>query len=441
MPSFILDENSSLKRRRIALRSQETIQNFFCFILIALYSIRAVVAYRSEQNPSALLLLFLVLFLGAGRSISKWTGDYRHLSFFTSAILLSAEAVLTLLQERQYAMFLMLVPMAVSYCSFMAGFVYGSCLAAISIAESIAVIYLQSRSDLLAGRVQASGVSPATYFLYFAAAQIMMFALAYLFQFSLEKGEEEVRSWRSLRAGAERRTALAAVLGKFAHEVNNPLAILHAAFYRYFRSTSADMQQHSRTDHDHLKVYVDEALNRIQKVVDSLQSFTEGDGTEPMRVLNVRDLISQLQAAFYETLLSLGANLRIEVSDPTLAVYGRPRQILFILSVILENALEASLEPPKRVLLRAHAHDSFVRLEIEDNGVGIPDKIAQDIFQPFVTSKPYGQSMGMNLSICHGLAEEHGGQVGFVRKESGTLFWLDLRRAASGEKGGPQHVS
>jgi two-component system NtrC family sensor kinase len=79
----------------------------------------------------------------------------------------------------------------------------------------------------------------------------------------------------------------------------------------------------------------------------------------------------------------------------------------------------------KRVSLPSGA----VRLQIsvKDNGIGIPEKIINKVFQPFFTTKPTGQGTGLGLSLSYDIIKAHGGQFQVETKEGeGAEFIIQL---------------
>lgn len=68
-----------------------------------------------------------------------------------------------------------------------------------------------------------------------------------------------------------------------------------------------------------------------------------------------------------------------------------------------------------------------MRVEIEDNGPGIPRRIQEKIFDPFFTTKTVGVGTGLGLSVSHGLVEKHRGKIEVASVEGeGTTFTVVL---------------
>jgi len=68
-----------------------------------------------------------------------------------------------------------------------------------------------------------------------------------------------------------------------------------------------------------------------------------------------------------------------------------------------------------------------VEIRVKDNGVGIPQKVADKIFQPFFTTKPAGQGTGLGLSLSYDIIKAHRGDIRVESKEGeGAEFIIQL---------------
>jgi two-component system, NtrC family, C4-dicarboxylate transport sensor histidine kinase DctB len=77
--------------------------------------------------------------------------------------------------------------------------------------------------------------------------------------------------------------------------------------------------------------------------------------------------------------------------------------------------------------LRTILENHDVVVEIEDNGVGIPDSIVNHIIEPFFTTKRSSKGMGLGLKICENLLRKMGGYVEMrQRQPGGSIFRVRL---------------
>ena len=102
-----------------------------------------------------------------------------------------------------------------------------------------------------------------------------------------------------------------------------------------------------------------------------------------------------------------------------------------VLENLVNNAREAMVAAETRgpqVTLRMLCEDSRVVLEVEDNGPGIPEEIADTLFQPFATAGKAGGT-GLGLAIARNLVVAHGGEIQVQAPETGgARFVIALPR-------------
>jgi C4-dicarboxylate-specific signal transduction histidine kinase len=93
------------------------------------------------------------------------------------------------------------------------------------------------------------------------------------------------------------------------------------------------------------------------------------------------------------------------------------------------NACDAVQDLPERwITIDAQERSGLVEFLITDSGPGIPEDIAEKMFQPFYTTKPVGRGTGLGLSIARSIIDNHQGMVTLDRHCAHTRFVIALPR-------------
>jgi signal transduction histidine kinase len=105
--------------------------------------------------------------------------------------------------------------------------------------------------------------------------------------------------------------------------------------------------------------------------------------------------------------------LRLELTAGLPPVHGDRVQIMQVIINLVKNGVEAMAavrDRPRELVIRSEMHDgNRVLVAVQDAGVGLDPSRRDQLFTPFVTTKPGG--MGMGLSISRSILERHGGQL------------------------------
>ncbi|HMG69172.1 MAG TPA: ATP-binding protein, partial [Chitinophagaceae bacterium] len=112
-----------------------------------------------------------------------------------------------------------------------------------------------------------------------------------------------------------------------------------------------------------------------------------------------------------------------------------PQEIGRVLLNLFNNAFYAINEKKKisgdtytpMIFVSTEKINDKVEIKVKDNGIGIPQKVLDKIFQPFFTTKPTGQGTGLGLSLSYDVIKAHGGEIKVQTKENeGTEFTVIL---------------
>ncbi|MBH3308810.1 PAS domain S-box protein [Pseudomonas mosselii] len=222
-------------------------------------------------------------------------------------------------------------------------------------------------------------------------------------------------------------SARVATLGELAsgiaHEINQPLAAVlnySNASLRYLSNLEHDPQARDR---------VEQGLQRINaqathaaEVIRRLRAFLR-KGPRQLQALEIGEVIEEaMRLCAWE---AAGAQVRIEQRlGGQLPRVNADRVLLEqVLLNLLRNAIEANREQhssqPSRIFLTAERQGDWLQIEVADQGCGVPAERLDEIFTPFITSKPEG--LGLGLSMSRSIVEGFGGNLHARAYESGGL--------------------
>ncbi len=215
----------------------------------------------------------------------------------------------------------------------------------------------------------------------------------------------------------ERLVSLGTMAGGIAHEINNPLTAV-VGFTELLLIEETDEKRK-----DFLFQIMDSA-KRIQRIVNDLLIFGRKGELRFEEVL-LGDFINEVLKDFEDV-----RDIKI-VKDFSYSGPVRIDRGLFDLVIrnLLNNAIQAIRDSGKgdRVGIRTSRHNGSIKIEIEDNGPGIPERILSRVFEPFFTTKEVGKGSGLGLSIAHNIVISHGGEISVRSKEGeGTVFTITL---------------
>lgn len=237
-----------------------------------------------------------------------------------------------------------------------------------------------------------------------------------------------LRDLQTELAHVGRLSELGTLASSLAHELNQPLTAIAS-----YCQGAADLLE-GKPDTDSLEM-AREALRetaeqaiRAGQIVRRMRDFLSHGETEH-RVESLARIVTEANALALVGSREHGIEVQVLVDPECDEVFVDRIQIQQVLFNLIRNAIEAMIGSPERLLtIATKAGDEMVTVRVEDTGSGIDERVAPQLFQPFVTSKQTG--MGVGLSICRTIVESHGGRIWVeAGAHGGTIFWFTLPRA------------
>jgi signal transduction histidine kinase len=243
-----------------------------------------------------------------------------------------------------------------------------------------------------------------------------------------ERGERERRlaETQAILAHVGRVGDLGQNLASLIHEVNQPLT----AIMNYLSAASQFAASAGGGRLSSILERAQEQAARASGIVRHLRDFVARRETEKQ----IADLRPVLEDGIRLALVGwrqASPTIEIRVDPVADKAYVDRVQIEQVIFNLVRNALEAMADStePALVIGTAPAGNGTVEISIADNGPGLSADIREQLFEPFVTTKPTG--LGVGLSICRVIVEAHGGRLLAQDNPSGgTVFRFNLPVAA-----------
>jgi signal transduction histidine kinase len=240
------------------------------------------------------------------------------------------------------------------------------------------------------------------------------------------RAELEARLRREELAHMTRVATMGELTASLAHEINQPLAAILSnaqAAQRLLAAGGAGLEEFREILAD---IVADD--QRAGEVIRRMRSLLRKGESNPVDV-DVNELVDEVAGLVRGEMILQDASLALDlVSNPPL-VHGDRVQLQQVLLNLIVNALDAMKDMSggnRRVVVRTAAADArFVRVSVQDGGVGVPVDKLEQVFEPFVTTKPHG--IGLGLAICRSIIQAHGGRIGLTNNaDRGATFWFTL---------------
>jgi len=177
-----------------------------------------------------------------------------------------------------------------------------------------------------------------------------------------------------------------------------------------------------------------DGAERILELVQSMKSYSYMDRAAQQQI-NIHDGIEDtLRLLQFKLKHGITVERQYDQSLPEIMAFGS--ELNQVWTNLLDNAVYALSEAPlidaqPTIKIRTSQQGDCIRVEIEDNGPGIPAEVQKHILDPFFTTKPMGQGSGLGLDVVRRTVENrHGGSLAVESRPGRTCFAILLPSSA-----------
>lgn len=229
--------------------------------------------------------------------------------------------------------------------------------------------------------------------------------------------EEERESIQAQLLQAQKMEAVGRLAGGVAHDFNNLLTAIIS--YSEFLIAALDPEDPRRADAEQIK----QVAARAAALTRQLLAFSRRQALQPTEtnlndiVLGIQKMLRRLIGEDIELVTVLGPGVKPIKADP-----GQIEQVIMNLAVNARDAMsnggtlsiktENVLVDADQCRFMPEARPGyFVRLSIEDTGIGMDEEVMQHLFEPFFTTKEVGKGTGLGLAVVYGIVKQHNGWI------------------------------
>jgi two-component system NtrC family sensor kinase len=249
-----------------------------------------------------------------------------------------------------------------------------------------------------------------------------------------QRVEEKTRSLQEAQdhlVQREKMASLGTLAAVVAHEINNPLSGVLTYTKLVHKMMGGEGPKPERLDSIRTYLKTMEAeIARCGDIVSNLLDFSRKSGSKSEEE-DLNGLVERTLLLIAHKLKLQEVRLEKDLSPEVPPVTCDADQIQQALLAIFMNAVDAmpgggQLKVSTRLSAETDGQERWVEIEINDTGIGIPREVMGRLFDPFFSTKEDKKSVGLGLSVVHGIVKSHHGKIDVQSEPGDTTFVVTL---------------
>ena len=221
---------------------------------------------------------------------------------------------------------------------------------------------------------------------------------------------------------AQKDSAWSEMARRLAHEIKNPLTPIQLSAERLQRKLNGQVPKDKQSMLDRYTHTIVQQVEAMKTMVNAFTEYARSPAQKPA-ALNLNEILEEVSVLYHENYTEVTIDLDLESSMPLIMADGvRLRQLVHNL---VKNSLD-TIDPGGRIKISSRCvrelESQYVELIVEDSGEGIAQEVADNLFEPYVTTKTTGSGLG--LAIVRKIVDEHNGIVWVEKSELGGARFI-----------------
>ena len=234
----------------------------------------------------------------------------------------------------------------------------------------------------------------------------------------------QIESSASILAQSERESAWREMARQIAHEIKNPLTPMKLGIQHLQRALIEKPEEANELAAKVSKTMI-EQIENLAEIATAFSSFAKMP-TANKEEVNLIEILQNVMHLFNQNNTT---NIFFKQKIDQAIIYADKNQLLSVFNNLIKNAQQATEETDNaKIELFLEESDDYYKIDVVDNGVGIPEDQIHKVFVPNFTTKSSGTGLG--LAISKQIIENNKGQISFKSVENkGTTFTVLLPKA------------
>lgn len=234
--------------------------------------------------------------------------------------------------------------------------------------------------------------------------------------------ENVITDQKKALASAQKLAVLGELSAGIGHDIANPLAVIQA--------TTSVIERHFGKDQPTLLPYLQRIyrmVERINAIIKSMKSFLTNEEGGPIGDVDLLDAFNDVKLLINHRIKFYNIDLDVHIPQHLKHVVGNESEIIQLFVNLISNAVDAvkGQKDPK-IVVNIYEDDSYIYIQIKDNGPGIPLQYREKIFEPLFTTKEKGEGTGLGLAICQRIITKCHGKLELLDEDPGACFQIRL---------------